>query len=76
MLTAVSLPCVLHTAYEASEKEETLTARKVGEVVSSTLGALATALDYPKSESAFAPFFACSSLYRPQRDEALLCENG
>lgn len=38
------------TAYEAREKDETLTARRVGEVVSSTLGVLATALDYPKSE--------------------------
>ena len=52
------LHLVFCTVDEARKTEETLTARKVGEVVSSTLGALATALDYPKSEQTFYFFFS------------------
>ncbi|XP_076442869.1 zinc finger FYVE domain-containing protein 1-like isoform X2 [Babylonia areolata] len=35
--------------HEMSDKETTLTARKVGEAVTSTFGVLASALDYPRS---------------------------
>jgi hypothetical protein len=38
------------SAINARGAEEPLTARKVGEAVSSTLNVLASALDYPKSK--------------------------
>lgn len=38
-----------HAATDASDTEKTVTARKVGEAVSSTIGVLACALDYPKT---------------------------